>query len=48
MFAYQDQYGWTVGAYSTSTSSVQLLAWRSPRTFATRAEAEGWIAKVTA
>lgn len=46
MYAYQDQYGWTVAAYTGAPSHIAMRAWNSPRTFATRAEAEAWIAGV--
>jgi hypothetical protein len=46
MYAYQDRYGWTVAANSYAPRRIRMAAWNAPRTFATRAEAEAWIAGV--
>ena len=46
MYAYEDQYGWAVAPYTGAPLDTRLRCWRAPRTFATRAEAEAWIASV--
>lgn len=46
MYAYQDQYGWAVAANTFAPRRIHMAAYNAPRTFATRAEAEAWIASV--
>ena len=43
MYAYQDQYGWTVAAYSDAPRRYRVMAMNSPRTFESREAAEQWI-----
>lgn len=47
-YAYLDQYGWTVATVTGAPSAAFAAAWNSPRTFATRADAEAWISTVCA
>jgi len=46
MYAYQDQSGWTVAAYTGAPKHTRMAVMGAPRTFRTRAEAEAWIASV--
>ena len=43
-YAYQDQYGWTVSTVTGAPTKAFFATLDAPRTFATRAEAENWIA----
>lgn len=43
MYAYQDQYGWAVAAFTDASKGVRMAAYSAPRTFASRAEALLWI-----
>jgi hypothetical protein len=42
-YAYQDQYGWAIATVTGAPSHAFTCAYRAPRTFATRADADQYI-----